>query len=218
MHDDLVIWGSSGHALVVADIVRLLGKHRVCGFIDDTGSAGTAGKSSSIPLLGGRDCLPGLVEGGVSKMVVAVGDCRARLELAEVAAALGFSFPPAIHPSSVIAGDVRIGAGTVVAAGAVVNAGAWLGDHVIINTSSSVDHNCVVRDGVHLGPGVHLAGWVKVGRASWIGIGAVVKDRVQIGAGSVIGAGAVVLSNVPDDVLAVGCPAKVMSKGSRSPG
>ena len=38
MHDGekrLVIWGASGHALVVADIIRLRGEFDIVGFIDD---------------------------------------------------------------------------------------------------------------------------------------------------------------------------------------
>ena len=53
---------------------------------------------------------------------------------------------------------------------------------VIINTSAFVDHDCVLADGVHISPGVHLAGGVTIGERSWIGIGASVRQLVSVGA------------------------------------
>jgi acetyltransferase-like isoleucine patch superfamily enzyme len=49
-----------------------------------------------------------------------------------------------------------------------------------------------------------------IGEAAHIGIGAVVIEGVSIGRKSIIGAGAVVLENVPEGVVAVGVPAKVI--------
>ncbi len=52
----------------------------------------------------------------------------------------------------------------------------------------------------------------------WIGTGVRVLDGVTIGQGSVIGAGAVVTKNIPPYSIAVGVPAKVISKrGDRHP-
>ena len=64
---------------------------------------------------------------------------------------------------------------------------------MIINTSASVDHECMIEDGVHICPGAHLAGKVSVGRGSWVGIGSSVVERVKIGTGAMIGAGAAVV-------------------------
>ena len=35
MKQGLVIWGASGHALVVADIIRLVNAYQIIGMIDD---------------------------------------------------------------------------------------------------------------------------------------------------------------------------------------
>ena len=87
-----------------------------------------------------------------------------------------------------------------------------IGENVIVNTSASVDHECLIEDGAHIGPGVHLGGRVRVGRAAWIGIGATVIDRSSIGAEAVIGAGAVVVADIPGGVLAYGIPARVIKR------
>jgi acetyltransferase-like isoleucine patch superfamily enzyme len=53
---------------------------------------------------------------------------------------------------------------------------------------------------------------VTVGDGVWMGAGAKVLDGVTIGDGAVIGAGAVVREDVPASAIAVGIPARVVSK------
>ena len=83
-----------------------------------------------------------------------------------------------------------------------------------MSTNSSVDHDCKLADGVHVCPGANLAGGVTVGVKSWIGIGSSVKELVTIGSRSTIGAGAAVVSDIPDDVVAVGVPARIVKKAN----
>jgi acetyltransferase-like isoleucine patch superfamily enzyme len=53
-------------------------------------------------------------------------------------------------------------------------------------------------------------GGIRVGDDAWLGFGVVVLDGVSIGKGAVIGAGAVVTSDIPDNAIACGVPAKVV--------
>ena len=194
MTDRIVLWGASGHARVVADIVRASGAYEIAGFFED------------------REQLPALRASGVTHLIVAFGNCEARVEAARDAVANGFTLATAIHPSAVISPTARIGSGTVVAANAVINPAAMVGENVIVNTSSSIDHDCVIGDGAHICPGVRLAGGVRVGELTWVGIGAVVADGRTIGRKTMIGAGAVVISDIPDEVVAYGVPARVVRK------
>ena len=51
----------------------------------------------------------------------------------------------------------------------------------------------------------------------WIGSGVRILDGVTIGHGSIVGAGAVVTKSIPPYSVAVGVPAKVMSKRGQQP-
>src|SRR5688572_24202367 len=133
----IIIWGASGHALVVADIIRVSGTYEIAGFIDDVNP-----KRQGLPIVGGKEQLDRLRAEGVEYLIVGVGDCAARMKLAEVAQEKGFSLATAIHPRAIVAEGVEIGPGTMVAAGAVINPGSRIGSNVIINTSASVDHEC----------------------------------------------------------------------------
>jgi acetyltransferase EpsM len=205
----LIIWGASGHALVVADVIRLMGNYEIVGFLDDMNLERHNTEFCGARIIGGKEQLDILREKGIKYLMFGFGDCAARLNLSSYVRAKGFCLATAIHPKSIVANDVQIGSGTLVAGGAVINPGSTIGENVIINTCSSVDHECVIEDGCHIGPGVHLGGKVTVGQGAWLGIGATVKDRVRIGAGSIIGIGSVVLEDIPDGVVAHGIPAKV---------
>jgi acetyltransferase EpsM len=206
----LFIWGAGGHARVVADVVRVAGAYELAGFLDDRQPRCNGATFCGTPLYGGADGLERLRSAGFTHALVAVGDCAARLRLAEAVTARGFMLATAVHPRATLAGDVAVGPGTVIAAGAVLNPSASLGANVVVNTCASVDHDCRLDDGVHVAPGARLAGRVMVGRGTWVGIGAVVKQEVTIGAGTLIGAGAVVIRDLPDNVLAYGVPARVI--------
>ena len=53
---------------------------------------------------------------------------------------------------------------------------------------------------------------VRIGRNCWIGAGAVIVPGVTVGDDVVIGAGSVVTKDIPDGVVAVGNPCRVLRK------
>lgn len=118
----------------------------------------------------------------------------------------------AIHPSAVVSASVEMKYGTMISANATINPLVTLGTGVICNTSSSIDHECVVDDFAHIGPGAVLCGNVKVGANTFVGANAVVKQGVTIGQNVTIGAGTVVIRDIPDNVMVVGNPQRVLVK------
>ena len=119
-----------------------------------------------------------------------------------------------IHPSACVATNASLGTGNQVLMNASVCARVKTGDFCIVNTSASVDHECILGDGVHIGPGARLAGCVEIGSHTFIGTGAVIIPRIKIGSYSMIGAGAVVTRDIPDHVVAVGNPARIIKNKS----
>jgi acetyltransferase EpsM len=206
----LLIWGAAGHARVVADIIRLRAEYNIVGFLDNINPERRGTTFCGAPILGSVEELDHLKQQGIEHIILGFGNCTARLQLAEVVRSKGFRLVNAIHPQAIVASDVSIGAGSVIAAGAVVNPATQIGEHVIINTGACVDHDGVIADGCHISPGVRLGGHVTIDRASWIGIGATVIDHLQIGANTLIGAGSVVVNDIPDNVVAYGVPARIV--------
>lgn len=207
---DILIVGAGGHARVVADLVRLSGTYRICGFLDDNAPERRGSAYEASTILGGIEALPEL-RGQVAHAVIAIGDNDARLGVAEQLAAHGYSLATLIHPTATVAASAVIGPGTVIMAGAIINAATVIGGNVIINTAATVDHDCRIADGAHIGPGTHLGGHITVGRAALLGVGCAVKPGISIGAGAVVGVGAAVVSDVEPRRTVAGVPARVLS-------
>ncbi len=60
--------------------------------------------------------------------------------------------------------------------------------------------------------GKELAAPIKIGNNVWIGGGAIICPGVEIGDNTTIGAGSVVVNNIPERVLAVGNPCRVIRR------
>lgn len=112
----------------------------------------------------------------------------------------------------------------------------WGGHHVHFGSDIYVNSNLTVVDDGHVyvgdkvmfGPNVTIAtanhpinsklreqGYqynkdVHIGENTWIGAGAIIVPGVRVGKNVVIGAGSVVTKDIPDNVVAVGNPCRVM--------
>jgi len=164
---------------------------------------------------GGQMILGHPIQGPVARLasmpgvsaILAIGTPAIRQRLA---AELPLDWISAVHPAATVHRSVRIGAGTVVFAGAIVQPDAVLGDHATVNTGATVDHDCVIGDFANIGPGAHLAGGVHIGPRTDLGTGCSLIPCVRVGEDSIVGAGTVVICDIPDRVVAVGCPARVL--------
>jgi sugar O-acyltransferase (sialic acid O-acetyltransferase NeuD family) len=201
--DSIVIYGAGGHGKVIADALLADGDFLLAGFLDDT----VRGTVFGLPVLGGKEKIPHLVERDVCGVVVAVGNPAKRRALTRALENAGMNIKSAIHPMAYVAHGSTIGRGTVVLPHAVIGADSIVGEGCIINTGATVDHDCVLGDFVHIAPGAHLAGNVLVGDDAHIGIGSSVKEGVRIGRGCMIGAGSVVIGDIQDHSVAFGVPA-----------
>ena len=195
----LVIIGASGHGRVVCDIAELSGYKKIV-FLDADDSITDCYGHQVI----GPDSLLPQIEGDV---FVAIGDCVVRRKLMEMND--DRFFPVLMHPKSVVAKDVCLGAGTVVMAGAIINPGSFIGKGVIVNTGASIDHDCTVEDFSHISVGAHLCGTVNVGMNTWIGAGATVINDVNISSDCMVGAGGVVVESLKLPGKYLGVPAKM---------
>ncbi|ASL68028.1 4-amino-6-deoxy-N-Acetyl-D-hexosaminyl-(Lipid carrier) acetyltrasferase [Bacillus cereus] len=140
--------------------------------------------------------------------IVGIGNNVIREKIQRQLEAEEASIPVLVHPSAIIGEQVYLEAGTVVMAGAVINCCTKIGKGCIINTASTVDHDNVIEDYVHVSPGAHLAGTVKVGRGTWLGAGSVVSNNINITHSCKIGAGAVVIRDITESRTYVGVPVR----------
>lgn len=122
--------------------------------------------------------------------VIAVGDNRNRKREAE--RMKDHRFVLLIHPSATVASSALFGMGTVVMAGAVVQALAQVGNHVILNTNCSVDHDAVIGDFAHISPGATVCGGAQIGEGAWVGANATVIQGMKVEPWAVVPAGSTI--------------------------
>ncbi|MBX6311477.1 MAG: acetyltransferase [Isosphaeraceae bacterium] len=201
----LWIIGAGGHAKVVIDAARASGRFEVAGVLDD--DPGRRGMCVlGIPIRG--EASPEAVKRlGIGHAVIAVGSNCAR---ADIARRLGghVAWTSVVHPTAYLAEGVVVGEGSVICAGVILQPEVTVGRHAILNTASSVDHDCLVGDFTHIAPGARLAGNVRIGPGALLGIGSSVLPRCSVGAWATIGAGGVVTRDIPPGVTAIGVPAR----------
>jgi sugar O-acyltransferase (sialic acid O-acetyltransferase NeuD family) len=209
---DIIVWGASSFAPKIADIIRLTGKYRIVGFLDDRENVQKGSSFCGAEILGGCEVLQSLFDNGVSELAFGFGNCHAKIELAQKVRELGFNLPAIVHVDATVADSARLGDGTIVGAGAVIEPNSVVGDCVLVNTRAIVAHDVVIGDGTHVGPGAIVCGKTKVGLISRIGAGATIIDGMNIGSETFIGAGSVVVRDIPDNVVAFGSPAKIIRR------
>jgi sugar O-acyltransferase (sialic acid O-acetyltransferase NeuD family) len=203
MKDKLLIIGAGGHGKVVADVALKMGKWKEIAFLDDNQSMKS---SMDIEVIGKLDDAFKYIR--EYDIFVGIGDNVKREKIIDKLNYEGANIPTLIHPNAIIGEEVNLGIGTVIMAGAVINCCTRIGNGCIINTGATVDHDNIIEDFVHISPGVHTAGGVKVGKRSWLGIGSVVINNIYIIDDCKIGAGAVVIKDITESGTYVGVPAR----------
>ncbi|WP_238858602.1 MULTISPECIES: maltose acetyltransferase domain-containing protein [unclassified Clostridium] len=88
----------------------------------------------------------------------------------------------------------------------------YIGEHVMIAPNVTITPTGHPVDPDLRKPGTQFSIPVKIGNNVWIGSNAVILPGVTIGDNSVIGAGSVVTHDIPENVIAVGNPCRVLRK------
>lgn len=205
-----VIWGCAGHAKVLASLIESKGGEVVTFFdnreiasilprvpirIGEMGFSEWVSEARNLPNITGLVAIGG--HGG-----------RIRMRILDLFRTAGLALGPLIHPTAFVCKTAILGEGSQVLAHALVATDCRLGPACIVNHKASVDHECIVGNGVHFAPGSTVCGCVTIGDNVMIGAGAVVLPRLTIGPDAMIGAGAVVTKDVPAGAIVVGNPGR----------
>ncbi|MDJ0389300.1 NeuD/PglB/VioB family sugar acetyltransferase [Roseomonas sp. E05] len=210
----LLLVGAGGHGRAVLATLRDAGWPEPAGVLDDDPACpGLPG----LPWLGPVSRAAALRAEGLAAAHVALGANALRRRLGEQLLALGFDLPPVVHPSAVLAGDARLGAGSLAMPRVVLGAAARAGRHAILNSGCIVEHDCRLGEACHIAPGAVLGGGVRVGNEVLVGILAGVRPGIRIGDGALIAVGAAVVADVAAGSVMGGVPARPVRQGAPPP-
>lgn len=204
---NVIIFGSGPHANVLLEIILSSQDLNFIGFVDEKASSK---KYKNYPIFKTNDiyelCKEEKIDGGI----IGVGDNAIRFKIASdiKKQVSNFVFINLIHPNSYISQSAKIGFGNVILNGSIIGVDTEIGNHCIINTNASIDHDCTIKDCSSIAPGATLGGNVQIGKYSAIGIGSSVKHGVLIEDNCIVGGGSFVNKNLKSDSLCYGVPCK----------
>ncbi|MBP2241991.1 UDP-perosamine 4-acetyltransferase [Cytobacillus eiseniae] len=201
----VILIGNGGHASVLTEILL----QQNCPIIGFTAPENQENRFK-IPYIGTDDVIDFYNQKDIN-LVLGLGSITVstvRAKMFQLFKEKGYTFSSVIHQSAVISQYCMLGEGVQVMAGTVIEAFVEIADNTIINTSSSINHDCRIGKHCHIAPSTTLSGNVTVGDLTHIGTGSTVIQNVQIGSQVLIGAGSLVLRTIGDNSKAFGVPAK----------
>lgn len=208
----IVFWGATGQSKVLRECLESQG-WRVVAIFDNNQDLNSP--FSDVPIYYGKSGFEWWQKNNSTNQIsfiVAIGGDRGKDRLEIQKYLIGRKLLPIIaqHSTAFVATGVTIGLGSQILAHSTVCVDTTIGESCIINTGAIVDHECKIGNGVHICPGVKMAGCIEVEDYVTIGTGAVILPRIKIGTGAIIGAGAVVIRDVLSQTVVIGNPAKIL--------
>lgn len=205
----LVVVGASGFGREVVGLVNDINQRKqtwdLLGLVDDNLSGKTI---EGFKILGTLSELNNIQP--KPYVAIAIADPRIRKSIVERLSEQGFEFATLIHPTVSMSEFVSIGAGTIVCQNSLFTTNVHIGNHCIINVNCSFGHDTQVKDFTSIMSHSAIAGDVFIGAGCYFGLNCTVINKITIGAWSTYGAGSVVVEDMPEKIVAVGVPSKVI--------
>lgn len=209
MDNSIFIVGAGGHAKVLLECLQQNKAIKVLGFLEVNEKL-IGSSIFGVPIYAQNEVLKKTDFKNV-KLVNGIGSINIpnlRKRQFDALRNQGYEFCSVIHPTCYYSRDVVMEQGVQLLARSTLLTGTKIGCNTIVNTSASVDHDCIIGNHVHIAPGVVLSGGVTIGDGCHIGAGAGIIQGVCVGENSLVAAGAVVISDIPANSRVAGVPAK----------
>lgn len=144
------------------------------------------------------------------EIVVAVGEPAVRELMYSKVKAIGIKLATLVHPGVYIDETTQIGEGVVICEGVTITCNVIIGNNSYIQPHAVIGHDIVIGQHSVIGSNSQIGGVDKIGDRVYMGFLSGTKDHISIGNDVIISAGAIVFRDLPDSVIAVGNPARIM--------
>ena len=124
----------------------------------------------------------------------------------------GIGLATLIHPDVYIPNTTKIGKGVTIQYGCFISCNVEIGDYVYIQPQVNVGHDDRLKKGCMVSGLSNLAGNVEIGEYTYIGLSVAIKEGITIGNYSIIGMYSSVHKDIPEEIIAIGNPARPMKR------
>lgn len=195
--EPIVIFGCGGHSRSVVDVLLSYQPHASLIFVDEGAKEGET--------LYGFPVLPTFDLSGKSYFF-AIGNNEKREKIYREVGTAGLI--SILSPKTHIGREAMLSQGVFVGNFCHIGPEVKIGENTILNNGCIVEHEVVVGPHSHIGPRAVISGRSKIGSHVFIGVGATVKDGISICSHVTVGAGGVVVKQIVEPGVYVGCPTK----------
>lgn len=208
---DVVIFGAGSVGRLSKQIIDDINKNKkmfnVIGYLDDNEKIHDT-SLNGVLILGG---LEWMINNPHIYIVLGFSNPNQKLSLIKRLKDINCThFAQLIHPTAWISERVYIGEGSIIYPGVHIDVDVRIGDFTLFNKLCTIGHDSIIGDFSTFSPGVKLGGNNIIGDNVEFGINSCSIQNLKIGASSVIGAGSVIIRDIPDNVIVVGNPGRVL--------
>lgn len=145
-------------------------------------------------------------------VALAVGEPSTRCKIIQRVKELSIPLATIIHPGVFIPASTVVGKGCYIGPYSFISCNVVIGDYVLIQPNVNIGHDCVIEDNAVLSSLTCLSGNCHVGHDTYLAVNVTAIQGSKIGINSIIGMASVVQREVPDEVIAMGNPARAMKR------
>lgn len=209
----MLIIGAKGFAIEVLEVLNQLDQLNDVAFYDDVNQLTQKPKYDKFQILSSLAAAERYFEETSRKFTLGLGNPSLRSFLAEKFRKIGGELSSTISPLAQIGHfENAIGTGCNIMTNVIITNEVHIGQGCLINLNATIGHNAIIDEFVEVCPGVNISGNTSIGAKSFLGTNSTILPGIQIGKNVVIGANALVTKDIPDNVVAVGAPAKVIKE------
>jgi sugar O-acyltransferase (sialic acid O-acetyltransferase NeuD family) len=143
----------------------------------------------------------------------AIGDNKARADMARRALEFGWRPATLVHPSAILDPTTEIGGGSFIGPLVVISWNTRIGAHVVVDAHVSIGHNAVLMDFSEVFAGARINGNCQLGEYALVGCNGTLLPGTLVGRGAVVGANSLAHGVVAPDTTVVSVPTRVIRRG-----
>jgi sugar O-acyltransferase (sialic acid O-acetyltransferase NeuD family) len=146
------------------------------------------------------------------EICVAIGEPAIRKILYDKIIANGLELTTLVHPDVEIPTSTTIGKGTIICKFLSITCDIKIGNNVYIHPNVCIGHDSIVGEHTVVSSYVDVPGDCQIGSRTFLAINVCMRQGISIGDDTIVGMGSVVHRDIPNDVIALGNPARPMKK------
>lgn len=143
--------------------------------------------------------------------VIGNGEPSSRKKMAAKLHSISIELTTIIYPGTHIPSSTTIGEGVIIQEGCLISCNATISNLVVIQPHCIIGHDNILGEGCEISAMSNFGGHVTIGEYSFVGLSASIREGITVGSSSVVSMGASVMKDVPDRVIVMGNPAKIIA-------